>query len=243
MGLLAAAILMYCQRTPLLTGAGQWLDVGEAPAQVDYVMILPGGEETRPFVAAALVNRGYARQAMIPQTAASPDMEDGLAPPTAEVIRRALLHRGLRESQIVVIDSHSSSTWEDAEALGAFLQSRPEAKALAVTHFHHTRRARWVFRQVLGSEAARVTFVSAPSDDFSSANWWRTKAGLQSVSSEYLKFAFYLLRYGDWRVWSIIACIAAWPAVRIVRQIRRPGDRRDLAPDHHQAISTPAVGP
>jgi hypothetical protein len=100
-----------------------------------------------------------------------------------------------------------------------------------------------VFRQVLGREAARVIFVSAPSDDFSATNWWRTKAGLQSISSEYLKFAYYLLRYGDWRVWTILAGVAAWPAVRVFRRVRRPGHRHGLSPDRYQAISTPAVGP
>jgi uncharacterized SAM-binding protein YcdF (DUF218 family) len=239
----AAAVLLYFGRTPLLTGMGQWLDVGQRPAPADYVMILPGGEDTRPLVAAALVKRGYGRQALIPKTAASPEVSDGLAPPTVEVIRRVLLQRGLRDSQIVAIESRSSSTWEDAEALGAFLRSRPNATALAVTHHHHTRRARWVFRRVLGRDAGRITFVSAPSDDFAAANWWRSKTGLQAVSSEYLKFTFYLVRYGDVRVWWVVGVAAAWLAVRGFRRLRGPRNQPASSPEPYQAISMPAVGP
>ena len=35
-----------------------WLDVGQQPRQADYVMVLNGGENTRPFAAAALVGAG-----------------------------------------------------------------------------------------------------------------------------------------------------------------------------------------
>lgn len=45
----------------LLPTLARWLDVGVAPQPADYLFVLPGGEDTRPFVAAALVKAGYAR--------------------------------------------------------------------------------------------------------------------------------------------------------------------------------------
>jgi uncharacterized SAM-binding protein YcdF (DUF218 family) len=194
-------------------------------------------------VAAALVERGYAQGAIVPQTASSPEMEDGLVPPTFEIIRRVLTKRGLTDSQIQRLDSASSSTWEDAEALARFLKSQPQARVLAVTHHYHTRRARWVFRQVLGSEAARLTFVSAPTDEFDATNWWRTKAGFQAIVTEYFKFAYYLLRYGDWRAWSVLLGAAALLAVRFFRGAHRGGRTRSTAPAAYHTTSTPAVGP
>ena len=40
--------------------AAGWLDVGQRPRRADYVMVLNGGEDTRPFAAAALITAGWA---------------------------------------------------------------------------------------------------------------------------------------------------------------------------------------
>jgi uncharacterized SAM-binding protein YcdF (DUF218 family) len=221
LGLAAAFVVLYSNRSAVLTAAARWLDVGEAPSPADYVMILPGGEETRPFVAAALVKQGWAEQSVIPQTAATPDVNAGLIPPSSEVIRRVLLNRGLDQSQIVTLPSASDSTWEDAAALGAFLRSRPATRAIVVTHHHHTRRAQWVFRQTLGRDAAQVVFVAAPTDGFSATNWWRAKAGIKAVLSEYCKFAWYLFRYGDLRAWSALAAVTIAAVAVAYRRVRR----------------------
>jgi hypothetical protein len=47
----------------------------------------------------------------------------------------------------------------------------------------------------------RVSFVPAPNPGFEVNDWWKTEAGLLSVTSEYMKLAYYWFRYGHGLVW------------------------------------------
>lgn len=186
-------------RVPLLVGLARWLDVGVEPRPADAVFILPGGPMERPYVAAALIKAGYAPIAVTPMTERSAGEEDGLEPPTSELTRRVLLARGVPESAIVILPRRSSSTREDAFALKTYLEANPDARALAVTTLYHTRRARWIFRNTMGQMAARVDFISAPSDYFDPASWWRHPASVRILVNEYAKFFYYAMRYGAGR--------------------------------------------
>src|SRR5581483_11739959 len=84
---LAAA---WAGRAWLLPRAARWLNGGQLPRRCDYVLVLPGGEDTRPFAAAALVRAGLAGQVLIPRTRSSSDVEDGIRRPTHEIIRAVL---------------------------------------------------------------------------------------------------------------------------------------------------------
>ena len=53
--LVAGAAAVHATGDVMLSGIGHWLDVGTDPRPADYVLVLPGGETSRPFVAAALV--------------------------------------------------------------------------------------------------------------------------------------------------------------------------------------------
>src|SRR4051794_36002263 len=43
----------------------QFLDVSETPGRVDYVLVLNGDPETRPFAAAAMVRSGLAKKVLL----------------------------------------------------------------------------------------------------------------------------------------------------------------------------------
>ena len=64
--LLAVLLGLYLARAELLPPVARFLDVSEPPVVVDDVMVLGGGSDTRPFIAAALVKSGKARQVLIP---------------------------------------------------------------------------------------------------------------------------------------------------------------------------------
>lgn len=63
--LLVAAVAAMCWANypRLLRAAANWLDVGQRPRKADYVMLLNGGEESRPFAAAALLRQHWAPRA------------------------------------------------------------------------------------------------------------------------------------------------------------------------------------
>jgi len=214
--LLGAAVLASCWaiHPRLLRGAANWLDVGDMPRLADYVMVLNGGEDTRPFAAAALVKAGWARRALVAEVAPTPEVRDGIVPPYHEINRQVLLKRGVPAADVVILPGAAATTYDEAVALAAFLEDRPGARVLVVTNDYHTRRSRWVFARVLADRARQVSFVSAPTDEFPMDRWWRSQMGFLSIVTEYPKLAFYAASYGCLGYWlaacGVLAMVAGW---------------------------------
>jgi len=213
-----AAVLsgLWCFPTVLLPPLARWLDVGTEPEQAEFVMVLPGRENTRPFMAAALMNVGLVEAAVIPQVVDPPDVQDGIGVGEHEIIRRVLQHQGVSEDRIVMLRGSTDSTYGDATRLREFLDSRPQARTIVVTSDYHSRRARWAFTRVLGARMKRVRFVSAPSDSFELDDWWRSEEGFCTITCEYFKLAAYWVKYTRLTYWAIagVAIAAVWIAWR-----------------------------
>jgi len=207
----------------LLTAAGRWLDCGDRLQRVDYLLIMPGDQTTRPFAAAALIRHGLAGAVLIPRNVTSPQVEDGIAPPTHEIIRRVLTLRGVAEQRIVVLDHRgTNSSWDDLQALADFLADHPGATAAVLTNDYHTRRARWIVRRVLG-RSARVLVFGVPAEGFGPHDWWHYRGGVHLYVGEYAKLVVYWLLYGGPLVWTALAAaglavvLFVWRAVRARR--------------------------
>jgi len=206
---LASVVGLFCLywvRALWLPVFATWLDVGVVPPESDYALVLNGDESARPFAAASLIKLGLARKALVITSVPYPDQIDGIRPPTHEIIRRVLLKRGVPAKDIVILDRHVLTTFDEANAFADFLDSSPEVRVTVVTGDFHTRRARWVFRQVLGERAGRVFFVSAPSEDTLPDNWWRSETGVTIILGEYLRLGFYWWKYGTLRYWVLGIC-------------------------------------
>lgn len=212
--LTGAVAIAWTMRAPLLRAALQWLDVGETPRRADYVMILTGDEDTRPFTAAALVKAGFANRVLVTQSASNPQVDDRVALPAYEMNRQVLLKRGIASDDITILPGAAAATYDEANALAAFLKDRPKTRVLVVTSDYHTRRSRWVFARTLGDRADQVSFISAPTDEFRKDCWWQDEESFVAVTTEYLKLAFYLVAYGHLGYW-LAACgglvlVAQW---------------------------------
>ncbi len=202
---------------PLMRSAVAWLDVGTAPEPCDFVMVLGGGPTTRPFVAAAMVRLGLARTVLVPRMVRAQPGEEVFLPPEDETVRDVLLRRGVPASQVRVVGQECAHTEAEARALKECLDREPGTTAAVVTDAFHTRRARWIFCRVMGSDAARLRFVSAPTDRFLPSSWWRTEAGVDAVLGEYLKALAYVFYYGRgvWWVAGVLGLSAAvWAGCR-----------------------------
>lgn len=207
-------ILLWAMRVPMLRAMVRWLDVGERPEKADYVMVLTGDEETRPFTAAALLKAGLARKVLVTEAAATPLVTDHILPPSHEICRQALLKRGIAPNDIVVFPAAAAATYDEAIALADFLRNRPAIRVIVVTSDYHTRRSRWVFARTLAGRAKQISFVSALTDEFTMESWWQAEAGCVAIVAEYLKLAFYVFRYGHAGYWLAacggLALVARW---------------------------------
>jgi uncharacterized SAM-binding protein YcdF (DUF218 family) len=213
---LAAVVVAACWATHprLLRAAASWLDVGEQPRKADYVMVLNGAEDSRPFAAAALLKADWAPRALIAEIAPSAEELDGIVPPCHEVNRDVLVKRGVAAANVAILPAAAASTYDEAVALAVFIKKEPRARVIVVTNDCHTRRSRWIFTRVLGDHAGQVSFVSAPTDEFPMDRWWQSQLGLVAIVTEYLKFAFYVARYGFLGYWlaacGVLILVARW---------------------------------
>jgi len=217
----ALAVVFHARWLPAIA---EYLDVGTAPRQSDYIMIMGGGIENRPFTAAALFKKGWGKRILLSEIQPSPGREN-LLPPEHELTTAVLKALGVPSDRIIVLKGNHAATFHEIESLGRLLAQEPQARITIVTDALHTRRTRWSVRRILGEEASRVGFVSAPSDGYDPTTWWQSGEGFFMVTSEYLKLLFYSFRYG----WGIpvtavggilVVVLVAWRRFRAVRVAR-----------------------
>ncbi|MBW3596947.1 MAG: YdcF family protein [Planctomycetes bacterium] len=187
---------LYVSRAETLPWLSRFFNVGQTPVPVEYVLVLNGNPQTRPFVAAAMYNSGLAGEVLVTQAGPTPETEDGLVLREDEIIRQVLVARGVPVEKIRILPGEIASTYDEARSLQRFLDQRPGATFAVVTDDFHTRRARWIFHKVLEGKSDWMHFVAAPLDDVQPETWWRTERGATIYLSELVKFAYYVVRYG-----------------------------------------------
>lgn len=215
------AIVFHARWLPSLA---RFLDVGTTPSKVDYVMVMGGGIENRPFTAAALFKKGWCQRILVSEIRPSPGSEN-LLPPEHELTTAVLRTLGVPADRIVILTGNHAATFHEIDSLGRLLRREPHARVIIVTDAVHTRRTRWSVRRILGEEAARISFVSALSDGYDADTWWQSGEGFFMVTSEYLKLLFYSFRYG-WGVpltagvGILVVVIVVWRRFRRVNSPR-----------------------
>src|SRR5438105_9677009 len=83
----ASLFLLSAGRNYILVAAARFLNVSEPAEVTDYVMVLGGDDQVRPFAAAALMNAGLARKAIVATIKSSGDNLDGVVPTEHALIR------------------------------------------------------------------------------------------------------------------------------------------------------------
>ncbi len=125
-----------------------------------------------------------------------------------EIAQRVLEYGGVRRGEVELLDVSAKTTYDEAVGVAEYLAAHPAKRLLLVTEGPHTRRARWIFQRVLVAQHTEIAVVSAPTDGFDYAVWWRSDDGFLFIVSEYLKLFFYAFRYG-WLGYEIAAAILA----------------------------------
>src|SRR2546425_3608608 len=82
--------LLYGFRAQLLPSLARFLDVSQPPEAADYVFVLAGNLEARPFVAAALWRAGLTKHIVITTPKKGPPIGDGNLLSQHEILRRVL---------------------------------------------------------------------------------------------------------------------------------------------------------
>lgn len=170
----------------MLGALGGWLNVGEQLSEpVDAVMILGGGSDTRPFMAAAIYRAGYAKKILIPNYVAPPNSRHNEADIIVSVVRA----HGVPSKAIVELDIFELSTRGEVIALAKYVADHPHATVAIVTSDFHTRRVRILARNAGAYAQNQLHIIACPTDSCGARDWWHTPYGLNMYLPEFAKIA------------------------------------------------------
>lgn len=130
--------------------AGQFLIVQDDVRAVDAIVVIGGDQKPlRIQRTVELYKQGFAPLVII--SAGTPVLEGIEVLPEAEVMRRQAIAFGLPED-VLLIESKSRSTQENAYFTKQILEDQSIGTILLVTSAYHSRRARRIFKDIMGSE-------------------------------------------------------------------------------------------
>ncbi len=101
----------------------------------------------------------------------------------ADLMARDLAERNVPAEFIVPLRHRASSTREEAALVGQLLHQRRWRRLIVVTSSYHTRRARYIFRDVLGTEV-EIRVAAAADVDFDPAHWWQDRESRKIFARE-----------------------------------------------------------
>jgi uncharacterized SAM-binding protein YcdF (DUF218 family) len=191
---LAALLVVYLFRVPLLIAAADYLDVRGTPERSDVAVALGGGRGQRVMEAGRLYRTGMVDRVIVTGG-------DAYVPGIEEVTMADFMARyieGVVPDSLILREGRSTSTYEDAVFVLEDLRKTGARSAVIVTDPYHLRRARATFRSVFRDSGIGLSFWAPEEDWFAAEDWWKSEAGLLAVTQEYLKMVFYVYRYGIW---------------------------------------------
>jgi uncharacterized SAM-binding protein YcdF (DUF218 family) len=115
-------------------------------------------------------------------------------------VERALAElqaNGVPRPAVVILSDVVSNTHDEALAVTRYADRGTLRTLLIVTSAYHSRRALWSLQRELGTRGVVVGVdpVAPGQQTPSPLTWWWTQRGWRDVVGEYVKLAWYLVRY------------------------------------------------
>lgn len=187
--------LMFWQREPLLRALGNNLITEDPLAHVDAVLVLGGSAMDRGSEAARLYSKGISEHfvftgAPVPNALAAL----GIDSTEAQCTRNIAVVKGIPVELTTALDK-GTSTWEEAEALLDWSSQVGADTVMIVSNRFHLRRVRFVFKERFNKAGITLLLHGAPASSFDESTWWTSEEGLIMLNNEYVKLAYYHLKY------------------------------------------------
>ncbi len=183
--------VIFLAREPITQAVGDYLIIQDPLKPVDVIHVI-AGNDYRTEYAIQLYKQGYAGQIFFTGGwCTSHHYYHGLH--GQQLARGA----GVPLEATATDESTVTSTYDEALRLKARIDQSPTPvrSVMVVSDPFHMRRARWTYRQVLGSGIeivmAPVPFEKTPFEQ----KWWGDDDSRRNVKDEYLKLVYYVMRY------------------------------------------------
>ena len=186
---------VWVQRETLLRGAADLWIVSDPVTRADVAVVLGGGLEVRPFVAADLYQNGLVNKILISQVAEERLVTMGAVPGHTELIRKTLLKLGVPDSAIETFGTANKNTMDEALALKDWEERNAASAFIIPTEIFSSRRVGWSIRHAFFGKNVRIDVPSFEPGSYTRARWWETEEGLIAFQNEVLKYIYYRLKY------------------------------------------------
>jgi uncharacterized SAM-binding protein YcdF (DUF218 family) len=186
---------VWLAREPILVGAAKLWIVSDPISPASAIVVLGGGLETRPFVAAELWRRGLAVKILVSQGLEGRAVSIGAHRPHSELNREVLLKLGVPAIAIETFGTASRNTRDEAVALREWAERNVASVFIIPSEIFSARRVRWIFRHELSDTGVGIEVPSFESPEYTRWDWWKTEQGLIAFQNEFLKYIYYRLKY------------------------------------------------
>jgi uncharacterized SAM-binding protein YcdF (DUF218 family) len=170
---------------------GRWL-VLEDPLQKAYaIAVLSGRMPERALEAARVYKQGYASHVWLTHSSEPGETLAKLSVPfygEEWYDRQILIHQGVPETAIQVLDPPIVNTADEMKTIGQALRRENQQSVILVTSKVHTRRVKILWKHISSQDGEAI--VHGVSDDpFDAAHWWRNTTDALDVIREVLGLA------------------------------------------------------
>jgi uncharacterized SAM-binding protein YcdF (DUF218 family) len=191
--LLLLALLLHPIWLPWI---GEFLVVADPLQKADALVLLSGDEDPRVAYGAQLFQQGYAGWFILT------DMHLETIPESQGVysarVKLKTLEQGVPDERILIIPAQVSTTYEEAIRLKEFTVSKGFRSLIVVTSPYHTRRARWLLRDVFSSSGVALVVRPVSNHSYQAEAWWRDSMDRKQTVMEYAKAGAHLLGCRDY---------------------------------------------
>jgi len=112
-----------------------------------------------------------------------------------ELAAGELQRSGVSADKIQVLAQRPTNTYDEAVAVREYAIEHKLGSILVVTSAYHSRRALWTWQRVFRGSGIEVGLEPVARWTPPAWSWWLSPAGWQQVAGEYVKLAFYAVKY------------------------------------------------
>jgi uncharacterized SAM-binding protein YcdF (DUF218 family) len=193
-----AAILLVVAAGWFVYYGGRYLQHEDPLQKADAIFVLGGTRVERSLEAYELYREGWAPLIFLSPERAEPAetliRARGIRyPSTPELQQAALVQLGVPASAIYAPAGWVDNTAQEGNLLKATAQARGWKRLIVVTSKYHTRRAGFAVRRALEGTGTVVIMRATRYDLSDPAAWWRTRADIRFVGTEWVKLVLYRL--------------------------------------------------
>jgi uncharacterized SAM-binding protein YcdF (DUF218 family) len=185
--LLLVSLVFFAALT-LFLNVGRWLVVEDPLDKASAIAVLSGKMPSRALEAARIYRAGYAPEVWLTHSTEPGATLAKLSVPFSgedAYDKLILLHEGVPESAIRIIDPPIVNTEDEMLTIGQALNQHKDRTVILVTSKVHTRRTKSLWNRVSAKQGSAI--IRGVSDDaFNPSRWWRNTTDALDVVREVL---------------------------------------------------------